>query len=107
MNQKPANYTTHGLYRGQQTCHSFRFYLNHSDFFSLKFSEIQITWLKIQIFFGFEFGRDFYIKVQFDNQIQILFCVFRFFLTFIQVLCQIQVAGLGTTETDRFTQVYF
>ena len=24
------------------TCHSFRFYLNHSDFF-LKFSEIQIT----------------------------------------------------------------
>ena len=25
-----------------QTCHSFRFYLNHSDFF-LKFSEISIT----------------------------------------------------------------
>ena len=30
-------------------------------FFSLKFSEIQMTWLKIEIF-PFEIGRDFYIK---------------------------------------------
>ena len=41
----------------------------HSDFiwiiqiFFLKLNEIQINWLKIQIFFSFEFGRDFYIKV--------------------------------------------
>ena len=34
---------------------SFRFYLIHSDFF-LKFSELQIVLLKIQICFGFEFG---------------------------------------------------
>ena len=44
--------------------HSFRFYLNHSDFFH-KFSEIHINWLKIQIFYGFKFGRDFYITVLF------------------------------------------
>ena len=50
-----------------QTCHSFKFYLNHSDFFFLKFSEIQMTWLKIQIFFCFEFGRGFYIKVLFSQ----------------------------------------
>ena len=50
----------------------------HSDFvwiiqiFSLKFSEIQITWLKIQIF-GFEFGRNFLYKSA------ILVVKFRFF----------------------------
>ena len=31
--------------------------------------------------------------------IQILFCIFRFCLTFIQILCQIKVAGLDTVET--------
>ena len=53
----------------------------HSDLiwmiqiFSLKFSEIQITWLKIQIFFGFEIGRDFYYKSAF------LVIKFRFFFS--------------------------
>ena len=44
------------------------FYYPNSDLpfiqiFFMKFSEIQVNWLKIQIFLGFEFGRDFYIKV--------------------------------------------
>ena len=40
----------------------------HSDFiwivqiFFMKFSEIQMPWLKIQIFFGFEVVRNYYIK---------------------------------------------
>ena len=33
----------------------------------------------------------------FGSQLQILFCIFRFFfLTFIQILCQIKVAGMHT-----------
>ena len=39
-------------------------YAIHSDFFPMKFCEIQITWLKFR-FFGIEFGKDFYIKVLF------------------------------------------
>ena len=33
-------------------------------------------------------------KCHFGRQIQIFFCIFRFFLTSIQILCQIKVAGL-------------
>ena len=43
----------------------------YSDFiwiiqtFFMKFSEIQVNLLKLQSFFGFESGRDFYIKFLF------------------------------------------
>ena len=60
-------------------------------FFFLKFSEIQITWLQIQIFCAIE-------KFYFGSQIQILFFIFRFFLTFIQILCQIKV---GRSEKGK------
>ena len=71
-----------GLYI--QTCHSFRVYLNYSDLFP-----------EIQIFFGFEFGEDFSIKVLFWPSNSDSFPYSDFFRThFIQILCQIKVAGL-------------
>ena len=73
----------------------------HSDFiwifqiFSLKFSDWNSDKLtQNSDFFGIEFGGEFYIKVLFGGQIQILICIFRVFLTFIQILCQMKVAGL-------------
>ena len=76
-----------------QTCHLLRFYLIHSDFF-LKFSEIQIVLFKIQIFLALNMVKVSTQKCYFGCQIQVFFCIFRFFLTFIQILCQIKVAGL-------------
>ena len=72
----------------------------HSDFIwiiqisFLKFSEIQITWYKIQIFFGFEFGRDYYIKVLY------VVVKFRFFSIYsdFSVRSKWQVCFLSKTE---------
>ena len=70
-----------------------------SDSFTfLKFSEIHITWLKIQIFGALNVVEISIYKCYFGSQIQILFCIFRFFLNFIQMLCQIKLAGLIHTH---------
>ena len=75
--------------------------------FFLKFSEIQINWLKIQFYFGFEFGRDFYIKVLFWYSNSDSFLYIPIFLTFIQILRHIKEAGLVILSIAiHFTECY-
>ena len=78
---------------GFQTCYSFGFCVNHIHIFFFDLVKCRWSDSKFRFFFlFFEFRTDF--QGYFGGQIQTFFCIFRLFLTFIQILCPLKVAGL-------------